>query len=376
MRRRTIHWVSHLGGHSREKGVVAVLVALLLPVLVGFGALAVDISYRFLIKNELQNAADATALAAAPCLYGRTDCANMNASVPDWGTAVGRGISFASANSVEQAPVSTVHIDYGYWDITKRPPSLQSLPHTPGVNDLPAVRVLINKSDNDNGGGATTFLARIWGITSMPLSATAVAAVSYPGSGGAGALFPIAITKCLYDNYWDVTTRQPKKATSNAPLPNTTWAQTAGRPYYFRVTSSYHAGSCESGQWSSLDIDSNNVPTIRNLIANGNSAAVSVGGQVWIQPGTKTTLYSDVDACSAAGNKSCEYVMVPVVQDISTHARSTVIGLACLHILSATGGSGKYIEVQMSADADKCQAKNSSGSGPAYGMYQPPRLVY
>lgn len=359
-----------------QKGMVALIVALLLPMLLGFGALALDISYRFLIQNQLQNAADATALAAAPCLYGRSDCGNKNATVPDWGTAAGRGSSFASKNSVEQSSVSTVHVDYGYWNFTSKSPTLQPLPYSPGANDLPAIRVIINKSGTENGGGAATFFAKIWGINSMPLSATAVAAISYPGTGGPGALFPLAVTKCLYDNYWDATTRQPKKAPSNAPLPNSTWPQTAGQPYYFQITSSYHAGPCESGQWSSLDIDSNNVPTIRNLISNGNSASISVGGNVWIQPGTKTALYSDVNACSAAGNKTCEYVMVPVVNDVSTHAYNSVVGMACLHILSATGGSGKYILAQMSADADKCQSKGSGGTGPSYGMYQPPRLVF
>jgi Flp pilus assembly protein TadG len=361
---------------KRDKGVVAVIVALLLPVLLGFGALAVDIGYRFLIQNEMQNAADATALAAAACLYGRADCGNQNASTPDWGGAAGRGNSFASSNSVEQTDVNSVHIDYGYWNITKTNPTLLELPYAPGTNDLPAIRVTINKSDTENGGGAATFFAKIWGINAMPLSATAVAAVSYAGTAGPGALFPLVVTKCLYDSYWNAATSQPKKATSNAPLPNTTWPQTPGQPYYFRMTSSYHAGPCESGQWSSLDIDSNNVPTIRNLIFDGNSTSISIGGKVWIQPGTKTTLYSDVNACSAAGNKACEYVMVPVVEDISTHAYTPVVGMACLHILSATGGSGKYILAQMSADADKCQAKGSSGSGPNFGMYQPPRLVY
>lgn len=48
-----------------EKGVTAVYVALLISVFIGFAALAVDIGYLMVTKNELQNAADAAALAGA-----------------------------------------------------------------------------------------------------------------------------------------------------------------------------------------------------------------------------------------------------------------------------------------------------------------------
>ena len=48
-----------------QQGVSVVIVALVLPVLIGFAALAIDIGYLYATKNELQNIADAAALAAA-----------------------------------------------------------------------------------------------------------------------------------------------------------------------------------------------------------------------------------------------------------------------------------------------------------------------
>jgi Flp pilus assembly protein TadG len=48
-----------------EKGVAAVYVALLISVFIGFAALAIDIGYLMVTKNELQNAADSSALAGA-----------------------------------------------------------------------------------------------------------------------------------------------------------------------------------------------------------------------------------------------------------------------------------------------------------------------
>jgi Flp pilus assembly protein TadG len=358
----------------REKGVIAILIALLLPIMIGFGAFAVDFSYRFLVRSELQNAADATALAAASCLFGRANCGNLNASKPDWNTARQSAIDYVSKNSSENTQLANVAVEYGYWNITGTPAGLQSLPKTPGSNDLAAIKVTISKDNGTNGGPVKTFLAPILGIYSKSLSASAVAVVPYPTSSGIGTVFPVAITKCLYDDYWDSANKKPKIANAKN-IEGFDLPQTVGEPFLFNVTSSVHTCGCESGQWSSLDTDSNSTTTIRGLISNGNSVDIPVGGKIWIQPGTKTSLYSDVNNCSAAGNKSCEYVTVPIVQDVSTHAHNTVIAYACMRILSATGGSQKYITMQMSNDADKCQSKGSGGGGTYYGELVPPRLA-
>ena len=48
-----------------ERGVSAIVVAVVLVMLIGFLALAIDIGYLYATKNELQNTADAAALAGA-----------------------------------------------------------------------------------------------------------------------------------------------------------------------------------------------------------------------------------------------------------------------------------------------------------------------
>ena len=50
---------------KKQKGAVALLVALLLPVLIGFMALAVDVGYVLVRRNQMQVAADSAALLAA-----------------------------------------------------------------------------------------------------------------------------------------------------------------------------------------------------------------------------------------------------------------------------------------------------------------------
>ena len=50
---------------KRQKGTVAIIAALSLPILIGFAGLALDVGRLYVEKTELQNATDACALAAS-----------------------------------------------------------------------------------------------------------------------------------------------------------------------------------------------------------------------------------------------------------------------------------------------------------------------
>ena len=56
---------SGLGHLKSNRGAVAVIAAIMLIVLVGFTALAIDVGHLYLVRGELKNAADAGALAGA-----------------------------------------------------------------------------------------------------------------------------------------------------------------------------------------------------------------------------------------------------------------------------------------------------------------------
>ena len=55
--------------HARtQRGSMLVTASLFFIILIGFAALAVDVGHMMIARNELQNAADAAALAGANCL--------------------------------------------------------------------------------------------------------------------------------------------------------------------------------------------------------------------------------------------------------------------------------------------------------------------
>jgi hypothetical protein len=108
----------------------------------------------------------------------------------------------------------------------------------------------------------------------------------------------------------------------------------------------------------------NDVPTIRGLITNGNPTPVSIGDNIYIEPGDKTTLYSSIPTHVV--------VFVPIVSNVGT-GYEPIVAFAAFYIDAAVGGSGKYIQGHFVTGYTIPQ---SSGVGPYYGAYVPPRLAF
>ncbi len=340
---------------SCQKGAVSLLVALTLPVLVGAAALAVDLAYLYVVRNELQNDADAAALAGARKLYSR------GASALDWAGAANTASNAIALNSSAGHTLADGLVETGYWDITQTARGLQVLPMTAGPNDAPAVQVSLGKSEGQNQGPVRTFLASIWGVYAKPIRVTAVAGVTSPGTILPGGLFPLAISKCMYDTFWDMSA-QPAGPRVD-PL--------TGLVPEFKIGSLYHYATCESGEWTSLDTGVSGANAIEKLIEEGNPVSMSVGDAAWILTGVKTSLFTDVKKCSAAGNRQCEFVVVPAIDKVVSGSSSAIVGFACLQVLDAVGGNQKYILAKMS---NQCPPPLSGGVGPNYGVISPPSL--
>lgn len=358
---------------QRRRGAVAVLAVILLPILIMVAAVAIDIANLMLVKNELQNAADSAAQAGAQCLYPRAECFNTTAQSPDWGTAESRASAAVQQNTAQGKPLISGLVASGYWNVTGTPHILQSLPMTPTANDAPAIQVTIAKRTGENSGSVVLYLAGLMGLSTADVSATAISVVTSTGSVSPGTLFPFAMAKCMYDSFWDTSTNQPKTASTTGPdaygIP-----QVSGEPWVFRFGVSAEAyGGCEGGQYTSFALDDNSTTAVRKLIQNGNPTALAIGEQIWIEPGAKADLYKIVDGCSARGDKTCEYVTIPVAMNASytLKGEQPIFAFGCMHMLLAEQGD-KYVQVQMST---LCPPIGGGGTGPDYGVHNNPRLA-
>jgi len=168
-----------------QSGITVVLVALTMTVLIGFAALAVDIGYTLTTKNELQNVADAAALAAARQLgviYQGMSYDEQQNYVCDPHTIVDVATDVAAKNQAGgmNITIEADNVTIGDWDAN-------TLSLTQTWDQPDAVRVLARRDGTANGP-ITTFFARIFGIDTVDVSAKATAALLAKGTSEPGEL--------------------------------------------------------------------------------------------------------------------------------------------------------------------------------------------
>ncbi|MBU3947284.1 MAG: hypothetical protein KJ826_03575 [Proteobacteria bacterium] len=192
---------------QQQRGATIIIVALTITVLLGFAALAVDIGYMMVAKNELQNVADGAALAATSQLghvYGSLSYQEQLAYVCDSGTIIPVAQETALQNKAAGVNISINSSDIiiGQWD-----GSTKTL--TPTLNQPDAVRVTARR-DSQANSPITTFLAKILSIDSVAVSATATAALTGESTAGPGGLpVPFGISKAWFEPDFASRCNQP-----------------------------------------------------------------------------------------------------------------------------------------------------------------------
>lgn len=189
------------GQFTADRGSVLVLVAVLLLALLGFAALATDIGHLAVVKGELQNAADAGALAGAAQLYYR-DSGQPAPPDPSLAGHVNPGANraaqiAAAKNTSVRVPVEVTigddnqgDVERGHWSVGSRTftPNASLAPiATAGVSDadldadtgfINAVRVRVHRRDTP----VPTFFAQVLNYLGFEMSAEAVAYLGFPRS--------------------------------------------------------------------------------------------------------------------------------------------------------------------------------------------------
>ncbi len=184
---------------SKSQGSVLVMAALLLTVFLGIAALSIDIGYLSTTKNELQNTADAAALAGAGYL------GNIYIGLPEaqQGTytftktdieAVVQAVAEKNRASGVDIVIDSADIVVGQWDES----TTSIAPVTLTQADAVYVKA---RRDNTANSPIGTFFAGIFGIDSMSISAEAVASLSGPGVVAEGELItPFALSEHVFPN--------------------------------------------------------------------------------------------------------------------------------------------------------------------------------
>ena len=182
-----------------QKGVTALLVTVLMVILLSFIALSIDYGYGLVTRNELQNAADAAALAATRELgeiyvgMSYEDQQNYNAEDDSDGIKqVAKDVALKNRAGGKNITINDDEITIGQWDG-------ETKTFTPTLDQPDAVRVMARRDGSANGP-ITTFFAKIFGKNTMDVRTKATAALTGQSTAGEGGLpLPVGISRYRFE---------------------------------------------------------------------------------------------------------------------------------------------------------------------------------
>lgn len=264
-----------------QRGAIAILAAILVPLLFGFGALVIDLARLFVYKTEIQNAMDGCALAASSPLTGVND-----PNIFDVGRAHGLAtMDITKVNSVvgSRAPetVNRLHfqrdnfaladviVEYGA-SINGPWVAATSTSYS-GITPATAKYVRCTYTDSNNPLFFLPML-RALGINAATTATVAADAVATLGHAQSSCAFPVAV--CVASG---------SSATSIPP-----WGLTPGTRLTAVNSPSSPYGTGNFG-WVDFTPPSNTTNELYDLVAGSGSCNVTQGQNIGAQ-GQKTNV--------------------------------------------------------------------------------------
>lgn len=182
----------------RRRGAVAVLVAVMMVVFMGFGMLVIDVGVIYGAKAELQRTADASALAAASSYLGETGMRQDENEIDSMSRD--RAKTWSAKNT---ALTSSVQLDDSDIAIGRHDFANPTFNMT-NASPYNAVEVVVRRETGHANGAVPLFFAKVFGHNWANVTATARAAVDdrfagyrYPQGGN---LIPFTIHVDLYND--------------------------------------------------------------------------------------------------------------------------------------------------------------------------------
>jgi hypothetical protein len=371
-----------------RRGAIAPMTAVLSIPVIGMMAFAIDIGYIALVQAELQNAADAAALAGAEklqALYVQYYLPQQSQQSEIYTTATtNTGVPASPMYTAEQYAnynqAGGVNIQVPDSDVTLSYQDGQNPPQAPGFpSPFPNTITVVTRRDNIANGSLALFFGPVFNVNYVNLEATATASVY---AGDVSSLVPIPnVNARILPVAEDVNTWKKYYATGVSsdgtihPGPN-------GAPQLHI----YPTPAMAPGNFGLLDTGApaNNVPAFRSWIDNGqtpndisylvsnNLLPVSpTAPQPWkCGPGLKSTLVSNF--ASVMGDPNLLPLFIPVndgtngqpYQAASGQGQNTyynICGFVGVTVTQADGnGSNMDISVQPMAVVDPTAVINNA----------------
>lgn len=278
---------------DKKSGATVVIVAIALVLIISFAALAVDIGNFYVVLNELQNAADAGALAGSRNLYLESGemvntganqisadaaMANMAANLP-----VEVNLPNDNLHDVQRGHWSfglTAEVSKGFYPNASTAP-VDLFARTDedldkDLNFINAVRVVARREATP----LLTYFAKIFGFDDFKMNAEAVAYIGFSGK-----LLP---------------------GEADQPIVICAESITSGGAYECNVgrmiNSGSEVGTANTGGWTSFNQEDpctggTNAQEVRNLVCGTGNPIVITGGNIATSGGEIQTAFADLYNC-------------------------------------------------------------------------------
>jgi Flp pilus assembly protein TadG len=298
--------------NEETDGAIAVLVAIMMVMLIGFGALAVDAGALFTERRELQSGADAGAFAVAE------DCARRLPSCAA-GAAAATARGYADANALDGASTAE-DVDL----------------------DLAASTVTVSTLTRDASSGAnqfSLFFGRVLGLDETAVRA--VAAARWGATVATARGFPMGVCDVL----WQANRPTP---TGPGPLVEVRYKGTGGRPApndCLHPDNSFKPGT-NPGNFSWLDQTGKECETAFNFAGGSVTASGDTGVSVPSACKARVDgLLSQISAHRSNASHPLPIVILPIYETVTgsgNHAIYTLVTLGAFEISGLkVGGDAK-----------------------------------
>ena len=193
------------GGLKNQRGSIIIFFALALIMLLGFGALAVDIGHITVTKNELQNISDAASLAATGqlgAIYKTMSYEDQQNYVADPAPliAIAKDVGLKNQAGKMNITINDADVIIGTWNPQTK--QVEPNPKTGQWLDQPdAVRVIGRRDNSSAEGPLSNIFANILGKPTTNVEADATAALTGRSTAGEGDLpIPVGISKARFES--------------------------------------------------------------------------------------------------------------------------------------------------------------------------------
>jgi hypothetical protein len=378
--------------NTKERGAIAIMTALMLIMLLIFTAFAVDFGYHYVVKNEVQNSADAAALSGATVFFRNgvnpDNFAAKGGPASTTTNCTGTSITKTAACTAAAAIGLNEHSTYQFAVNVDLWNNL-----SPAAPIYPAVKVDLTRTF------VPFFFARVIGFDTRPIFASATAIARSQSTPAPAPLLPVALNDCVFQG------------------PGGVWTSRVGQTLMYNTA--YPSALCNSMQWTSLAYDVKmGASDIWTIINSGSSAQIApapnapnatasdcippgadgIDTCIYLDPGVKESVFRSLDDLVG------RVFSVPVVADVPKKSgNQPVQKIACVRLENVcdtpgfggyhgvyTGGNpnstetpgGKpsscpgnktYFSVTILNDSE-CSA-TGTGGGMTYGIPSPPQLA-